>query len=242
MPKTPTTRPHTATLIRIFRGNDLTLPDADANVVIDVVRAFTVSHYAFLKGAGKILLVPDVEEALAVREEMSGVLLAGEIGGLPIEGFDLDNSPRRFDRSDLQGRTIVQKTTNGVKAALHSLGAPTVLVTGFSNARATAEFLLRSFGGKTARINLVASHPTGDEDLACAEYIKALLEGEAMEEDEVRRRIFGSDTAQKFLDPSNPDFDPADIDYCAEPLPAAFVMAVAREARPTIRKVMLNGK
>jgi len=226
--------------ITLFRGNDLTLPNADANIVIDVVRAFTVAHYAFLRGAEKILLVPDVEDALAVRRELPEVLLAGEIGGLPIEGFDLDNSPCRFAASDLEGKTIVQKTTNGVKAALHSLGAPLVLVTGFSNARATAEFLRKRFGGSGARINLVASHPTGDEDLACAEYIRSLLLEEGMQGDEVRGRIYGCETVQKFLDPSRPEFDPADIDHCALELSPEFVMAVNKEGRwPEVRKVML---
>jgi len=226
--------------IEIFRGNDLTLPDADANVVIDVVRAFTVAHYAFLRGAEEIRLVPDVAEALAVRDAYPEVLLAGEIGGLPIDGFDLDNSPRRFAGAELQGRTLVQKTTNGVEAALHSLGAPTVLVTGFSNARATAEYLLQKFGGSRAKINLVASHPTGDEDLACAEYIRALIRGEAMEEEAVRRRIYGSDTAQKFLDPARPEFDAVDIDYCAEPLEPEFVMQITGGTRPTLRKMPLH--
>ena len=78
-------------VIRIFRGNDLTLPDADVNVIIDVVRAFTVSHYAFLQGAERMMLVPDVAEALAVRETLPHALLAGEIGGLPIEGFGAGN-------------------------------------------------------------------------------------------------------------------------------------------------------
>ncbi len=224
-------------VIRIFRGNDLTLPDADVNVIIDVVRAFTVSHYAFLQGAERMMLVPDVAEALAVRETLPHALLAGEIGGLAIEGFDLDNSPCRFAATDLQGRTVIQKTTNGVKAALHSLGAPNVLVTGFSNARATADYLLRL--GSSVRINLVASHPTGDEDLACAEYIRCLLLGEAMESEQVQRRIRGSATAQKFLDPAQPAFDAADIDYCCKPLEARFVMAVACEPKPTVRKVML---
>ncbi len=224
-------------VIRIFRGNDLTLPDADVNVVIDVVRAFTVSHYAFLRGAERMLLVPDVAEALAVRRELPHALLAGEIGGLPFEGFDLDNSPRRFAAADLQGRTVIQKTTNGVRAALHSLGAPTVLVTGFSNARATADYLSRL--GSSVSINLVASHPTGDEDLACAEYIRSLLLGEAAGAEQVQRRIRGSATAQKFLDPAQPAFDAADIDYCCAPLEARVVMAGACEPRPTVRKVML---
>ncbi|MBU1642104.1 2-phosphosulfolactate phosphatase [bacterium] len=224
--------------IRIYQGNDLTLPDADANVVIDVVRAFTVAHYAFIGGAEAIVLVPEVAEALAARDELPHALLAGEVGGLVIEGFDLDNSPRRFAETDLQGRTIIQKTTNGVKAALHSLDAPTVLVTGFSNARATATYLaglnnLRS-------VNLVASHPTGDEDLACAEYIRSLLLGEEIESEEVQRRIRSSATVQKFLDPSQPAFDPADIDYCSKPLSAEFVMAIACEPKPIVRKVMLQ--
>ena len=226
--------------IKIFRGNDLALPESDANIVIDVVRAFTVAHYAFLRGAQKILLVPDVEEALAVRREYPDVLLAGEIGGLPIEGFDLDNSPCRFSACDLEGRTLVQKTTNGVKAALHSLGAPLVLVTGFSNAKATAEFLVGRFGGSGARINLVASHPTGDEDLACAEYIRDYIAGEGVTCDEVRDRIYRCETVKKFLDPARPEFDPNDIDFCALELPMEFVMSVRKEGRrPEIRKVPL---
>jgi 2-phosphosulfolactate phosphatase len=227
--------------ITIFQGNDLTLPESNANIVIDVVRAFTVAHYAFLRGAEKILLVPDVEGALEVRRKLPKVLLAGEVDGLPIEGFDLGNSPCRFAASDLEGKTIVQKTTNGVKAALHSLEAPLVIVTGFTNARATAEYLKKHFGGTDARINLVASHPSGDEDLACAEYIRSLIAGEGMQSDEVRDRIYACETVKKFFDPSRPEFDANDIGYCAECLPAEFVMAVAqKEGRwPEVHRVML---
>ena len=226
--------------VEIFRGNDLTLPASEVNVVIDVVRAFTVAHYAFLRGAAKILLVPDVETAFGLRQKRPEVLLAGEIGGLPIEGFDLDNSPVRFASAEVEGLTIVQKTTNGVKAALHSLGAPTVLLTGFSNAEATALYLKSHYGNSDAKINLVASHPTGDEDFACAEYIRSQLLGEAMHADEVRRRIYGCETVAKFLDPARPEFNAEDIDYCAACLPPAFVMAVYRKGGlPTVRKVML---
>ncbi|WP_345990457.1 2-phosphosulfolactate phosphatase [Sulfurimonas sp. HSL1-2] len=226
--------------VEIFRGNDLTLPASEVNVVIDVVRAFTVAHYAFLRGAAEMLLVPDVDTALTVRNQRPEVLLAGEIGGLPIDGFDLDNSPVRFASADLEGRTIVQKTTNGVKAALHSLGAPMVLLTGFSNAEATALYLKAHYGDSDAKINLVASHPTGDEDFACAEYIRSQLLGETMHADEVRRRIYGCETVVKFLDPARPEFNAEDIDYCAACLPPEFVMAVRQDGRwPVVRKVML---
>ena len=73
------------TEINIYQGNDLTLPDADINVVIDVVRAFTVSHYAFIRGAENIFLVPTVEDALSLKKTHPKSLLAGEINGLPID-------------------------------------------------------------------------------------------------------------------------------------------------------------
>ena len=38
-------------------------------VIIDVYRAFTTAAVAFLKGAEKIILVAEVEEALALRKE-----------------------------------------------------------------------------------------------------------------------------------------------------------------------------
>lgn len=36
--------------IHIYQGNEITPEDGDANIVIDVIRAFTVAHHAFLGG------------------------------------------------------------------------------------------------------------------------------------------------------------------------------------------------
>jgi hypothetical protein len=54
---------------------------AGAVVVIDVIRAFTTAAFAFGAGAGRILLVDTVEEALALRQRTPGARVMGEVGG-----------------------------------------------------------------------------------------------------------------------------------------------------------------
>ena len=55
------------------------LPRAQVNIVIDVIRAFTVAHYAFQRGAQKILMACNVEEALSLKQQNPKFLLCGEI-------------------------------------------------------------------------------------------------------------------------------------------------------------------
>ena len=62
-------------------------------IVIDVIRAFSVAAYALSRGARRLWLVRLVEEAFALRERESNALLAGEVGGRLIPGFDFNNSP-----------------------------------------------------------------------------------------------------------------------------------------------------
>jgi 2-phosphosulfolactate phosphatase len=215
--------------ITIYQGNDHLLPPSDITIVIDVIRAFTVAHIAFMKGVNKILLVGTVEEALQLKKEYPEYLLAGEVGGLPIAGFDLDNSPFRIHSANIEGKTLVQKTTNGVKATLHSLQAKELYVTGFSNARTTALFIksLVEKAGLDQTIHIVASHPTGDDDLACALYIKGIMEGkENIAVNDVRERIRHSHVAAKFFDPLQSDFIPEDIAFCLREIPCSFVMKV----------------
>ncbi|MBT2659548.1 2-phosphosulfolactate phosphatase [Bacillus sp. ISL-45] len=212
--------------VNIYQGHQHNLPFSDANIVIDVIRAFTVAHHAFLGGAKEILLVNSVSEAVALKEKYPNYFLAGEIKGLPIAGFDLDNSPRRISGEDVRGRTIVQKTTNGVRALLNALNAEKVYATGFSNARKTAGHILKTCR-QDALINIIASHPDGDDDLACAEYIKSIIEDDAtLAAEDVVQRIVSCEAARKFFDHGQPDFDARDLDYCTKELDEAFVMVV----------------
>jgi len=214
--------------LKISQGSDQPFPPADINIVIDVIRAFTVSHIAFLKGVKEVFLVNTVEEAFSLRTKNPAYLLAGEISGLPIQYFDLDNSPLTFSNSDLTNKTLVQKTTNGVKATLRSLNADTVLVTGLTNAKNTAFYAKELAKGKpNCVINIIASHSGDDDDLACAEYIQDKLLGlNKIHINSIQTRIKNSRPAQKFYDPSKLDFNQGDIDICLREIDCDFVMTV----------------
>ena len=222
--------------VTIIQGTASQYPRADVNIVIDVIRAFTVSHIAFLRGANEILLVNTVAEAMAIRNQNPAYKLAGEVAGLPIAGFDLDNSPHTFSLADLDGKTLVQKTTNGVKATLLALDARVTLVTGLSNAKKTADHVrkLALADGALAdagpfKINVIASHPTYDDDLACADYIKDQILGlNSVSLAQVQRRIDTSHPAQKFFDPGQPEFKAQDLPFCTREVPCDFVMQVEK--------------
>jgi 2-phosphosulfolactate phosphatase len=227
--------------ITIVQGHDRAYPPADIYVIIDVIRAFTVAHVALERGARRIVMAANEASAMMYRNRFRDALLAGERRGLPIPGFDLDNSPVRMGTADVAERTVIQRTTNGVQGALRAPGMSRVYVTGFSNAAVLAAHLAATCDGalgatpaSVARAGrslvLVATHPTSDDDVACAEYIRALLQGghHPMAQ-EVIQRIRASEVAAKFLDPGQPLFAAQDLDACCEQSTAPFVMQVARE-------------
>lgn len=231
-------------MIQIVQGNNHRLADAEIHVVIDVIRAFTVAHYAFIQGANRIILAGSLEEAFRFKRDHPDHLLAGEISGLPIPGFDLDNSPARIAQADLSGKTLVQKTTNGVEATLNSLNAKQIFVTGFSNAATTAAWIKsRLMGGRPEpSMHLIASHPSGDDDLACAEYIAGILRGDGQPTAaQTLERIRRSEAAAKFFDPEQPTFWPEDMELCLRECPSDFVMKVAiHDGVPVIEREHVN--
>jgi 2-phosphosulfolactate phosphatase len=142
-------------------------------VVIDVMRAFTVTAWAFHLGAEKIVLLRELSDALALKVQTPGSLAFQD--GPPISGFDLANSPVQIEQLDLAGRTIYQRTTSGTQGALAASHCQPLICTGFTTARATAAFLKRECPDEYHFV------PTGEagratEDVACAEYIQALVE------------------------------------------------------------------
>ncbi|WP_025691938.1 2-phosphosulfolactate phosphatase [Paenibacillus zanthoxyli] len=214
--------------IQIIQGHNHTLEASQINVVIDVIRAFTVAHYAFINGVQGIILAGTLDDALRLKKFYPDFLLAGEIEGLPIPGFELDNSPVRLHDLDLRGKFLIQKTTNGVTATLNALKTEHLFVTGFTNARTTAEFIKRNLLKEdNMTINLIASHPSGDDDLACAQYISEILQNtNRISADQTIERIRKSEAAKKFYDNEKPEFLKEDISFCIMEMPSDFVMKV----------------
>jgi 2-phosphosulfolactate phosphatase len=104
-------------------------------VVIDVLRATSVMVHALASGCEAIIPCGEIDEARRVAGgfKPASVLLAGERGGLPIDGFDRGNSPRDFTGEVCQGKTLVMTTTNGTRAILSSLEADRVYIAAFVN-------------------------------------------------------------------------------------------------------------
>jgi 2-phosphosulfolactate phosphatase len=85
----------------------------------------------------------EVEDALAAAGKFprEQVVLGGERGGLPIEGFDLGNSPAEYTPASVGGKTVVFTTTNGTSALERARQAKHVYVAAFVNAAAVVRAL-----------------------------------------------------------------------------------------------------
>jgi 2-phosphosulfolactate phosphatase len=200
-----------------------------AVVVIDVIRAFTTAAYAFAAGAREILLVSTVEEALALRERMPGALVMGEVNGLPVTGFDLDNSPAALIACDLAGRRLIQRTSHGTQGAVRSHQAETLLAASLVCASATARYI-RSLA--PASVTFVITGDTtdrdGDEDAACADYIAALLQGERPDPLPFLQRVRAAAAARHLAELPRPELSAADLACCLAVDRFDFVLQVQR--------------
>ena len=217
-------------------------------VVIDVVRAFTTAAFAFAAGAREIVLTDSVEAAFALRESFrqagqAAPLLMGEVGGEPIEGFDLGNSPaalaaapRGVAALDLAGRRLIQRTSAGTRGVVRaSAGADLLLPSSLVVGGATARYL-RQLGPEQVTFVITGTHGRGpldgDEDAAGADYIEALLarpDTEPLDPRPYARRVRASFTGRLFGTPDYPHLAAADIDLCMDVDRFGFCMRVDRE-------------
>jgi 2-phosphosulfolactate phosphatase len=196
------------------------LPDASAAqgvvIVIDVIRAFSVAAYALSGGAQRLWLVRSVEDAFALREREPNALLAGEVGGRLIPGFDFNNSPSLMAAADVNGRLLIQRTGAGTQGAVGAVNAAHVLICSLVNAKATA-LCARKLADTTG--GLITLHPTFyksnvlSEDSICADYLEALLNGQDDASISLAREITNLEHSGRFdfLKFGDPDFPFDDI-------------------------------
>ena len=125
-----------------FRTRDISKA---AVVVIDCFRASTCIVKALNCGAKAVYPHLSVAEAIADAKSRPGAVLAGERGGVRIEGFQLGNSPREYSREIVGGRDVVMTTTNGTKLLTAAAKAQAIYVAAFANVTATADALARQW-------------------------------------------------------------------------------------------------
>ena len=105
-------------------------------VVVDVLRATSTIIEAMANGARAVIPVDTVEKAVRTAAEIgrAEVMLCGERGTKPIEGFPMGNSPGEFTAEKVAGKTLVMTTTNGTPALLAGASGKRCLVAAFLNA------------------------------------------------------------------------------------------------------------
>jgi 2-phosphosulfolactate phosphatase len=87
-------------------------------VAIDILRATTVMVTALQCRVNGILPVSSPEEGLELQRQNPDWLLAGEVEGLPPEGFHFGNSPLALTTAQpdtLAGKNLIMSTTNGTR-------------------------------------------------------------------------------------------------------------------------------
>ena len=205
-------------------------------IIIDVLRAFSNAAYAFSRGARDILLVSTVEEALLLRSQIPHSKAMGEVGGLPPAGFDFGNSPTYIRSEDLSGVTLIQRTGAGTQGAVRSQNAGVLLASSFVVASATVKYVLKLMVPEVTFVITGKYDQRGDEDLACAEYLEALLKGNQPDRKRFVQRVFESRDALQHLDPAETGFPLSDLDYCTQIDKFDFAMPITREGGKLIMR------
>lgn len=114
-------------------------------IVIDVLRATSTMVTALANGCQSIIPVLSPEDALERRLTLPRSLLGGERNALPIEGFDLGNSPFDYVPEKVGGKRVIITTTNGTRAIRDASAAPKIWMASFLNMHSIVLAVLRQF-------------------------------------------------------------------------------------------------
>jgi 2-phosphosulfolactate phosphatase len=204
---------------RLFLNRLDPAPDPhDAVVVIDVLRSFSTAAYAFAAGASVIYPVETIAEAHRLQLLLPESMTTGALGGgAPVPGFDFANSPTALRAACLNGRPLIQSTAAGVRGLTRFRHARALFAGSLIFARAIAQALLEL---QPDEVCFVITGEwvdrDGDEDIACADYLEALLHGKNPDPAPYAARVLNSDFGRRFLAGNNPNLPLSDLELCAQ--------------------------
>ena len=149
---------------------------AATGIVIDVLRATSTIAQALDVGYERVLCVPEIEQARALRAELPDSLVGGERDAIRIDGFDVGASPREF--LEPRAATLILSTTNGTRSIVTaSERCDEVLLGSLLNLDAVAG-AARERGDDVAILCAGYKGAFALDDAYCAGRIVQLLEGE----------------------------------------------------------------
>ena len=164
----------------------------DCAVVIDVLRATTTIATALNAGAEAVQTFSDIEQLKSQSSswEANKRLLAGERGGMKVEGFDLGNSPLACTAEVVKDKRLFLTTTNGTRALQRVEKSPCVITAAQINRQAAVNYILET---QPETVWMVGSGWQGDysvEDTACA---GAIAQSIFQQSDSSPVDLFGND-------------------------------------------------
>jgi len=217
---------------RLYLNRLQSTPDhADTVVVIDVLRSFTTAAVALARGASVVHPVDSLAAAVALAAKLPAAISIGAVGGGdPAPGFDYGNSPARLSAARLTGQPVVMSTAAGVQGLQRFRAARSLFAASLVCASATAQ-AIRSSGAQEVCFVITGEwvDRDGDEDVACADFIEALLRGERPDPAIFSQRVRQSDFGRRFVSGNWPNLPLADLDLCASVDLYDFALPVHRE-------------
>jgi 2-phosphosulfolactate phosphatase len=203
-----------------------------AVVVVDVIRAFSTAAYAFGAGAAEIYLVATVDEALAFKAARPGVLAMGEDGGLRPDGFDFPNSPAMVAAADLDGRTLVQRTSAGSQGVVGAVDADRMWAASLVVASATARAVNAAGLGEPTYVitGAFADRPerNGADDIIAANAIESIRGGRAIDALAVGASLLATAEAARTITLGADHCHPDDIEFASRVDAFDFAMEAIR--------------
>lgn len=191
-------------------------------IIIDVFRAFTTASVALSEGVSKIVFFADPDDALAYRQAGKADYCAGEVDGIPPDGYDFGNSPYELATAassgkDIKGKIMAHSTRAGTVGVNAARNADQIYGGSLANASATINAVMED---KPDLVSIVAMGLAGkvrtDEDELCAIYMRNLLEGRKTDHDAVTRVIRSGHEVIKFTDPAQPHWHAEDVDFALD--------------------------
>jgi 2-phosphosulfolactate phosphatase len=200
----------------------------DVVVVIDALRASVTITSALVVGAVKVIPVLTIVEARAYLGR-EGYLVAGERGGVQIEGFHFGNSPTGLWRqaAEVRGKTLVLTTSSGTRCVeAAQRGAAVMLAGALPNATALAQAAFDLAGERGRDIGLIVAGVNDQatvEDLFAARLIAQRLAemgavsaseggGDHLAESKAAEVLENSPSGQKLRDLGYEE----DVAFCAQ--------------------------
>lgn len=206
-------------------GMDAEIPSGRIVVVIDLIRAFTTAAVAFERGVTEIACAPSAEVGRGLRRRHPDRLLIGETNGLKPADFDFGNSPFEMSTAQLDGRRLIQATSNGTLGLARCPNPAALLAVSARNVGATARWIASNHADIPR--TLLCTGQTA-EDWACARHLAGLLDGPAPGQADLVTGIMdgAAEHAHRYARlpaSERPDIS-RDLRFCCDVDPSEFAM------------------